>query len=488
LTFLVDDASDSGEVLTFRPEVVVNGGAEGVRIKFAHWEIVLPQGAFVDAPELQELLAKRSVVRRSYGPGAASLVALLRAQGCFLPKLSSHTSPAGLIDLFQPLRSNLYAGYYAHPLWTRLSTGSANYAELAAWIIHNYHVSRSAGVIAARMAARTSETNMKRFFRKDALEEFWHCDAFYFVDAPDLALDVQRVKQYVPLPASTAFEQLALRAAEEDALAHLLIAYFQESSIIFGRESEEFYDGIERHYRLPGFFAGWRRHMNLDFQHGHAEGLQSLFDSQEPLPVVSATRCIRRVQLAHCFLLQALDQIGGHTGTARDAVEQRQPEALAGRRPLSAMTSLTFAADHLLAALRDASFRCLAFARTHDEIILSGRLAAILDAAASKDLDPSESDNPWIVAISNFLCEQSSNVVVFLVLAEDVVEVVLTSCPEKADALNARISEIQLPPVQKDSMTIAVARAQLQEMFRLCETQEPLPALVIGISNSTHRS
>src|SRR6185503_20799475 len=116
-----------------------------------------------------------------------ALVTLLDAQGCFLPEPASD-SLADALAAFLPLRSVMYADYYSHPLWTRLRDGAATAGELTTWAVHNYHVSRSAGAIAARRSVRSHDDGLQPFFREDALEEYWHCDAFYFVDGPGVTL------------------------------------------------------------------------------------------------------------------------------------------------------------------------------------------------------------------------------------------------------------------------------------------------------------
>lgn len=196
------------------------------------------------------------------------------------------------------------------------------------------------------MAARASHGRLQAFYRKDALEEFWHCDAFYFVDQPSLALDSERVKAHVPLPASTAFEDIALSAADRDWLGHLLIAYFQESSLIFRSDSEEFYDSAESNNGLRGFIGGWRRHMSLDFEHRHADGL------------------------SHFFLLRALDQVQAHATLASDAIELRQPTTPAGQDMCrlfvpSRDVGHPFLREHLLGVLHSAVFGGLASVRRH---------------------------------------------------------------------------------------------------------------------------
>jgi hypothetical protein len=204
-----------------------------------------------------------------------------------------------------------------------------------------------------------------------------------FVDDPNLKFDASAVKSYVPLPGSTAFEEAALRAADESWIGHLLIAYFQESGIVFRDNSEDFYNEVEANYGLKNFFTGWRRHMTLDLDHGHADGLRDLLDSDQVVSISDVNRGLQSVQLAHFFLVPTLDQIQAQEGSALRHVEGRQPVELMKRRSATSAAALDHSvrqspdvARCLLELLGDATFHCLASARTHDEIIGAGKFAA----------------------------------------------------------------------------------------------------------------
>jgi len=228
------------------------------------------------------------------------------------------------------------------------------------------------------MATAARDPDLKAFFRGDALEEYWHCDAFYFAEQSGVNLSADDVKAYVPLPASTAFEDRALRAAEDDPLGHLLIAYFQESSVIFRQDSERFYDTIEANYGLQDAFKGWRKHMTLDLDHDHAGELEARFDDERVITLEEARASLRTIQLAQFFLLKALDQIAEHAHV-ENAVTLRLPAALALADQSDGTIKIgPSLALFLLTALRDAAFRALALARTHNQIIAVGRLASKL--------------------------------------------------------------------------------------------------------------
>jgi hypothetical protein len=145
------------EVRRLRPEVVLKRTDQGIILQFAHWEVCVPEDAVDRIPVLHQLLADRRYLSRdNLDKESARVVALLDAQGCFIPEAANELRLRDLLQRFQPIRSLFYSEYYGHPAWEIIRSGRASQAQLVAWVIHNYHISRSAGVIAARMAARTT--------------------------------------------------------------------------------------------------------------------------------------------------------------------------------------------------------------------------------------------------------------------------------------------------------------------------------------------
>jgi hypothetical protein len=285
-----------------------------------------------------------------------------------------------------------------------------------AWVLHNYHVSRSAGPIAARFAVGGSPAAAR--FQRDAIDEYWHCDSFYFVEGCAIGLPAADAKAAVPLAGSIAFEDLARRTAEEDPLGHVLIALFQEASIAFKSNAESFYDAVEYHYDLPGFFAGWRRHMRLDEDQGHADGVAAALTDFGPVSPVAFERAMRRVQLAQFYLSAALGQAGGYLeaeAALRRPSDVDRPIPGNGPRELSRGE-----ADYLFCALRDGSLAGLAQAREHDHIMQAGRLCGALQALSSATI---QAPNPWLLACRNFILERAGHLAVLPLLAAEVCRV-----------------------------------------------------------------
>jgi hypothetical protein len=252
----------------------------------------------------------------------------------------------------------------------------------------------------------------------------------------------------------------------------LLIAYFQESSIIFRQDSERFYDTIEANYGLKDAFKGWRRHMTLDLDHDHAGELEARFDDAREITLEEAKVSLRTVQLAQFFLLKALDQIAEHCHVA-NAVPLRLPTALApGDQSGGSIELSRPSALFLLAALRDAAFRALALARTHDQIILAGKLASKLDSVSNElAVDVAA---PWHVACRNFLVERAVEPEVVTALAPMFLALIARGCPDLADVAGFWLKdETDVTP----DLRIDVAFHRLRELIVLAATEGDLPDL-----------
>lgn len=431
-----------------RDGVSVTEDGDSVRIAYSLWQVSVPR-AWVEArPAVAEVLqGKRSRRAVSADAEAEGLFTLLDAQGCFHQQESkADYSLQDVRALFDPFRSSWYAAYYAHPFWQRLRTGEASRNELLAWVIHNYHISRAAGVVGARMASHVSDPAWRTFFRHDALDEYWHCDAYYFVRHPSLTLGIRDVQEYVPLPGSLGFELHTLQTAERDPLGHLLVAYFQESSIIFYEDSKAFYRGVDRAYELPGFFTSWEQHIRIDQEHGHADGLARLFVSDRRVLAQELHTALRNAWLAYWFLCRSLDDARAEA-LSEDAIRLRSPvrggvidsatfreiHPVALPAPIAAgggsvleilehwalglgdhveARALTVTAQDVTFLLRGtlrAAFAALGHAREHDELMAVGRLAEGLTrfpgVGDSPVPDEEAFDSPWCVVLVAFLAE-----------------------------------------------------------------------------------
>ncbi|KYF61716.1 hypothetical protein BE11_41255 [Sorangium cellulosum] len=506
-----------------RESVQVQFVGDKVQIAYALWQVELPAAWVRSRPLLCDLLErKRTGADLVADREIASLVRLLHAQGCFAPQPKAAYSLREIRSLFAPVRSMWYAAYYAHPVWERLRTGAASHNELLAWLIHNYHVSRAAGVVGARMAAMGRDANLRAFFESDALDEYWHCDAYYFIDTPALRVSADDVKSYVRLPSSLAFEEHALQVAEADPLGHLLIAYFQESSIAFERDSNDFYGSVEAAYGIPGFFDSWKRHIRIDVEHRHAEGLERLFDSDRMVDAETVAASMQNAWIAFSFLCSSLKEIRGEERSGADVLlrlpirggalhgartalvrntsieSSHQARVFADLRSLigwygKATTGpaqairLESDGPYLRDGLVRSAFRALGFARDHDQIIVCGRLASLLSRDAPRPVAP---PGPFSVAVVNHLLEAACDPVSWAILAEILIrrmEALGPSDPcwparlrqERTSTIDKLLGAITLTPDESDRWLTKVLLFD-DLIARWSEESDVVPQNVLG--------
>lgn len=453
-----------------RAGVRVTFSHERVEIGFGPWQTSLPR-AWVDAtPSFVELLHRRASIDDVLGVAdVAPVVELLRQQGCFVAELPSGDVPLSEVRrLFEPLKLAWYDDYYSHSLWRSLREGAATKNELVAWMIHNYHVSRAAGIVAARLAC--GHHPWRTFFRTDALEEFWHCDAYYFIDSSNLQVPGALVRRYVPLPGSLAFEQLCSVTADTQPLAHLLIAYFQESSIIFKSGSETFYELVESAYKIPGFLRSWREHIRIDVEHGHAEGLGQLLDDKSLVNAVELRAALKTAWLAFYFLRASLDDVRSQAN-AHIVLRLPQEAAANGESPL--MTAKEVArsqADRLqdslstpdgdgvvalVSCVLESGLRALGFSRSHEQMMLAGSLARMRQATP-----PASATSPWMLAVRNFLLEAAVQPLLWLTSVAFVLRLIErvapAAIPDKVVRMLDRCEgemSVRLSAAQQDELT-----------------------------------
>lgn len=422
------DTLVSGE--HFKRDVRIDFADSKVQIAYALWQVDLPASWVTAHPLIQQFLKRRigrsEALRDAH---ARPLVTLLDAQGCFHPSPKSRYTLHEVKAIFDPLRSQWYAEYYAHPAWQQLREGRASVNMLVTWLIHNYHISRAAGIVAARMASARPDAPWAAFFRQDALDEYWHCDAFYSLQTGQLAdIGFEQIKNYLPLASSLAFEEHALRVADSDPLGHLLIAYFQESSIAFNEDSSEFYRAVESQYGIAGLFTPWQQHIQIDVDQGHADGLGKLLESDREVSAAELATALRNAWLACRYLCSGLDDIADADADASSSLSLRQPlqvpaqaqyllglvHAHAAGRDAPTCTPADLAS--MRASLASSAFRALGNARQHDDMIACGRWAQAL-ARMPASTEPVLA-TIWSSAIDNHLQEAARQPLAWLLLAK----------------------------------------------------------------------
>lgn len=449
-----------------RHGVRVVWSSDVVSISHGFWATDLPAAWVAATPVMQRFLDRRLSVEDL---GAAdrsvqAVVTLLEAQGCL--SFADDQDTYSLIqvrELFEQLSAAWYGRYYAHPVWDRLRDGSLSPNAMVSWLLYTYHLSRSAGMSAARSATFLRRPGLRGVFARSALEEYSHCEDFFFVRHPNLRVTDRQVHEAVQLPSCVAFDQQMLRMAEDDWLGHVLAALFQENTAAFHRPATEFHALVSRNYRLGDYFSHWERHVLLDLGESHADQFSALLNSAEQVPRSSLVYSLHDAWITYQFLLGALDDIMASdrdddllclrlpfdhaalnidknplTAPYLDSQEKWAAFAEAGT-PARCWTQL----DHLRlpmlpitlrsscwGSLRpvDHEFlqvdvartitRAMSFARGHHEVLLFGRLATeALEAVGHLSPEPFEDQRQprshHTMALANFLRELSASPIEF---------------------------------------------------------------------------
>lgn len=446
-----------------RPGVEVLDQTDQVVLKHQFIQLALPKRWVKQQPAFGRLLLNEISLLEIQSPDRElqSVLTFMEQQDFFFQsKAKASYTLAEVRQLFEPIAKSWYAQYYQHSLWDKLRAGTLPLNGFLAWVIHNYHISRAAGLSGARCAIRFPKVEQRPFFRKDVLEEYWHCDAYYFIRHPQLSLSDSEIKQYIPLPASLAFEQHALKIAESNWLAHLLISYFQESSIRFYADCLEFYQQVETAYQLPDFFKNWQAHMQLDQDHEHAEHFMALLDTDEVVSHQDFIHALENAWLAFYYLLAALDQIEAEAQRSSE-INLRHPTTFQATLPAS---EVTLHSSYMKNQVQEAIYGALSYARSHDAILLWGNLARNLEMQ-SPTRSLAADKHPVDVAIANLLWEAIPNTAELASLLEQ-----LWPCLEPAIPISkAELTRLQdLYPLSACSPL----PEQLKELLHWRQTQQ----------------
>lgn len=450
-----------------RQSVVVERSPASVALAHAFWSITLPEEWVQNTESMTEFL-QRKVPASSVpqdDPEAQSVIFLLATMKCLTAAKKPTFSLREVINLFEPLCVTWHAAYYSHPIWDRLRSGTVTKNAMVAWVLHNYHLSRSAGVTAARCAAYCPRKDIRRLFLSSAIEEYAHCEQYYIVNDDRLGVNREQVVRAVHSKASLKFDQQMMRLAEEDWLAHVLVGYFQEATAAYYDQCCRFYEVIEANYGLSGFFDGWKAHIRLDNEYGHAGEFARALDSDETVPLCQVERAFHNAAITVQSLVAALDEI---ISAERDdgRVVLRQPlqpseihasgsnALVPNRREMNEDLRLELCGTtkELLSEIvrksdldggrctapsrEEASFiegdfalslsRGLSYCRRHDEIVRMGCLVEVYEAclAAGSRTPMNYAPSSWSSGIANFLREMSLEPRTFVFVAE-LVRVVL---------------------------------------------------------------
>lgn len=448
-----------------RRDVAVARDDGAITIQHAFWKLALP-AAWVDAQAELTALLERRVRREAVAPRdhqVAAVLQLLDYQRCFTfpDDRETYTLPQ-VKELFRDVATQWYASYNSHPLWQRLRDGTLSRNALLAWVMHTYHLSRSAGITAARSASRLAQPQLRALFAESAVEEYSHFREYFGVAHGRLPISATAARRYVPLPASLAFDQQMMRIAEDDWLAHVLVGFFQESTSAFHERCLAFYRTVETNYGLAGLLDGWEAHLRLDIDYGHAGAFGVPLDEEASVSQPHLVASLRNAWFTFCFLRDALDEILAEERSGGDIVLREPvrhglldtpvaPPELRDTSPLQVRRASALARElqergldqwstaapaaipdaddtFLLVESTAAIFSALSHAHDDEEILLFGQLAersqtAEVPAAMGDNLTLLQPRSQHALALANFLrhvAERPQKLAfLLLLLAED---------------------------------------------------------------------
>jgi len=294
------------ELSNLKETVMVSEDPHALILEYGISKISIPKGNKYAA--LLEALWSRKPITAS-NKDELKIVTLLVNQGYLAYKVGDELNLKEAKEIFDSIRIRWYREYYNHPVWEQLRKGALNENGLLAWLIHNYHVSRSAGMTDARFFSRTDNLKLKQAYKESCLEEYSHCDEFFFVEHPKLNVSDADVRNYIHLPASLAFDQQMLRMSEDCWLGHVFISYLQEATASFYNDCESFYAIVEKAYGIDDFFDRWKQHVQLDLDYGHCEHFESIFSEDEIITKEFFEKALTHAWITYKHLYYALDQI-----------------------------------------------------------------------------------------------------------------------------------------------------------------------------------
>lgn len=446
----------SGEGGFLRKSVVVRPGNDHWTIGHSIWELAVPSNVVASEPDLRAFLERSRPAGRVEPKTSAvvRLVQLLVSQGCATYDGSRPSYTLREIrHLVSASCNQWYGTYYKHPFWAQISECRLSLAQLFAWALRTYHLSRSAGPTASRGAIHSRNPLARVAFAKSAVEEYAHCESYYLPEHPAFGLDREWIATLVPTASSAAFDQQMSVIAEADWLAHTWVGFFQEYTASFREQAFALYGRLEAAYQLPGFFDGWRDHIGYDVDHTHADDFADLFIGTTEVARDDLDRSLLNATATIEYLIGALDELAD-LPSALDLNTYRVPphrcrigigtDLLFGRLGDVGSLLAIETTEHLCrallerafgmysersrartglssAALADLALRALSLAEAHHDIILLGKWVDIYLSRSHGSYGGTEAiefASAGARALSNFIRENARHASVVLFLFE----------------------------------------------------------------------
>ena len=295
-----------------RDSVLVNSSPSGVELRFSVWSIALPIGLLESSPKLSAFFRREASSSElgSECEQVRNLIYVLFHQGCLIPaNVKSIYQLPEVKPLYISFCNESYGRYYAHNLWTDMRSADILISIIRQWISRTYFLSRFAGVTASAASRNGPTQEIRSVFLKSAIEEYSHCEDYY---RPPEALFPAGLGYTCGISAAAsflAFDHQMLRIAQQDWLAHLFVALFQERTAQFRDGAHKLYSRVEGQLGTPGLFNGWRTHISFDEKNSHEGDLDELFDQKLNISLDQLQLSFEEAALAIDLLIDGLDEV-----------------------------------------------------------------------------------------------------------------------------------------------------------------------------------
>jgi len=314
-----------------RPSVSVRRFGDIWQIRHSIWELDIPSQVVNENEGFAKFLGREVPISfiKPLNRASANLLSLLVAQGCVT--VDGHQPSYNLNEvrkIVAACAAQWYGIYYSHPFWTEFESEDLSKTKLFGWMLRTYHLSRSVGPTAARGALYSPLPHVRRTFLKSAIEEYSHCEIYYFPEHQIFNLDSEWIRGLVPTPAATAFDKQMAIIAEDDWLAHTIVALFQEYTGAFGENALATYARLEKKFGLGGFFNGWKDHIGYDTDHSHADDLDELFRGEYVVSAQNLTQSLDAAANTISHLVWALDELSNLSKDANIRTFRVGPELM----------------------------------------------------------------------------------------------------------------------------------------------------------------
>ena len=204
---------------------------------------------------------------------------------------------------------------YEHPLWAKMTNGTATRAQVIGFAFEKYHYIEGAYEHMA-VAAANATAEMMPHLARHFIEEYQHGDIYrkglqsLFPD--DLIVHAQ------PLPSTRALVNFLSETAARSSFAYyagneVLQLTENTSEAKESRSIDDFYDALRRHYPWSDrLIASFIAHTHADQKLGHEDVFKEMCESVPPLSAAEVTDALNVARSMAEHLMLFMDGIDVH--------------------------------------------------------------------------------------------------------------------------------------------------------------------------------